>query len=103
MPIKTGYSPSCFLRSCAVITWRLIIVLNQQVFDILFRLEHNIAWQGDFHELQHGGVIVISDLCAIEAFVVRAQVPEMGEHVVRPEDLVRSNSFVTFCAKRSLK
>lgn len=50
----------------------LIAVLSQQGFGILFHLEHNMAWQGDFHELQHGGVIVVVDLRTIETFIVRA-------------------------------
>ena len=50
----------------------LITVLKQQALDIPFHFVHYITWQGDFHELQHGGVIVVVDLRTIEAFIVRA-------------------------------
>lgn len=70
---------------------KLIAVFLQQAFDVLLHAAHNIAGQGDLHELQHGDVVVVVYLCAIEALVVRAQVPKVGEYVVGPEDLMRSD------------
>ena len=81
----------------------LITVLKQQGLDIFFHFVHNIAWQGNFHELQHGGVIVVVDLRAIEAFIVRAQVPEMSEDVISPQDLVRGNPPVALRSERCLE
>ena len=78
----------------------LITVLNQQGLEIIFHLEHNITWQSDFHELQHSDVIVVIDLRAIEAFIVRAQVPKMSEDVISPQDLVRGDSPIALRSER---
>ena len=82
---------------------KLVAVFLQQALDVLLHAAHNIAGQGDLHELQHGDVVVVADLCAIEALVVRAQVPKVGEYVVGPEDLMRSDLPVVFCPERGLE
>ena len=81
----------------------LTTVLKQQGLDILFHFVYNIARQGDFHELQHGGVIVVVDLRAVEAFIMRAQVPEMSEDVISPQDLVWGDSPIAFRSERCLE